>query len=377
MDRRGFLTGASALAFGLRIPAALAASDRCLLFVGMRSSNQSQNIYSSFFDLASGQGTPAIKAAEIREPTAFALSRNRKVLYATSEVGNDGKSSGALMAYAIDHRAGTLKLVNSISSDGGGPTSIVVDATGRNLIVADFGGGCTNVYRLKPGGELGERTASLVHTGSGPSPRQKAPHAHGVALSLDNRFLISPDLGADRMFISRFDAASGSLTPADPAFQQTPPGSGPRHAIFHPNGRFIYLLNEMGATVTTFSFDASSGRVTELQTIAVGAAGASAGEIAIRSDGRFLYTTTRTDSSIEVYAVDPAKGTLSLVQKLDAGGKTPWSMLFSPGERYVIVTNNDSSAVSIIRCDRESGKLQPTGTTIAVPTPAGAIFVPA
>jgi len=378
MNRRSFLIGASALASTSRAPRAWASSSssRYLLYLGSRTQQKGQGIIFCFFDAKTGQSSPVSLAAEMEFPTAFAVSSNKRVLYSTSEVGNDGKSSGTLYAFSIDHNSGKLTPMNHVSAGGGGPTSIRLDATGKNLLVADFGAGCTNVFRVQPDGQLGDQTASVVHSGSGPHPRQKTPHAHDVVMSPDNRFLVSPDMGADRVYISEFDAVSGRLIEHNPPYYQMPAGSGPRQVVFHPDGKCMYLMNELKAKVSVFTWNALHGTLTEIQTVAAGAEDASGGALAISANGRYLYSNTRVDNSIEVFTIDRKNGMLSQPQRIASGGKSPWGITLDPEGHHLLVMNLDSSSVSTFRVDPRSGGLTLAGPDFSVPTPVSAIFVP-
>lgn len=377
MNRRSFLIGASALVAATHIPNAWASSSRYLFYLGSRTQKKGEGIFSCFFDASTGSSSPVTLAFEMEFPTAFAVSANSQYLYSTCEVGNDGKSNGALLAFSIDRSSGKLTLKNRVSAGSGGPTSICLDATGNNLLVAAFGGGSTNVFRVMPDGSLGRQTASLVHDGTGPKPRQTAPHAHHVVLSPDNRFLISPDMGADRVFVSKFDAASGSLTPNSPPYYQAPPGSGPRQVVFHRSGKFMYLMNELDAKVVVFAWNALNGTLTEIQSIPAGAEDASGGAIVMSRDGRYLYSNTRNDNSIEVFAVDRKTGKLNGPQKVVSGGKTPWGIALDPTGRHLLVMNSGSNSVSTFRVDPGTGGLKLAGPDFSVPAPVSGIFVPA
>lgn len=379
MNRRSFLVGASALVTVSRVPNAWASpSSRYLLYLGSRTEKQGEGIFSCFFDAKTGSSSPVILASEMVLPTAFAVSANKRYLYSTSEVGNDGNSSGSLSAFTIERSTGKLTLKNQVSAGGGGPTAICLDATGTNALVADYGNGCTNVFRVLPDGRLGQQTASVVHYGAGPNRfRQGAPHAHHVVLSPDNRFLIAPDLGADRIFISEFDALTGGLIPHNPPYYQMPAGSGPRQAVFHPSGKFMYLMSELNAKMTVFAWDALDGTLTEIQTIPAGAEDASGGAIVLSNNGRYLYSNTRDDNSIEVFAIDQKTGKLSVPQKVVTGGKTPWGIALDPAGNHLVVMNIGSNSVSTFRVNARTGGLKLAKPDFSVPTPVSGIFVPA
>ena len=324
-------------------------------------------------DLTTGECTPVKVAAELASPTALALSHDRHTIYAVSEVGNDGKSDGTVSAFRLNAASGSLTLLNRVSVGGGGPTTLALDRTGRTLVVGSFGNGRTIALRVQPDGKLGDQTASMQDVGTGPTPRQSAPHVHSVVFSPDNRFVLSADFGADKLFVFRFDAAAGILTPNEPPFFQAPAGSGPRQIAFHPSGSFLYLLSELAATVTVFLWSAKGGALMVLQTIscfpAEYAGDRSGAGLAVHPGGRFLYTTTRTNSSIETFAIDPEKGTLTSGQRQDAGGKLPWSCALDAEGEHLVVTNTTSNAAAVYRLDAKTGSLAIQGSMPNVPSP--------
>lgn len=382
MNRRHFLIGASALTAASSIRQAWAAQSRSLVLLGTRTNAPGKGIYSCFFDAKTGRCSPVSLAAELASPTAFTLSANGRILYSVSELGNDGKSDGSISAFAIDHGSGGLTLLNRVSSGGGGPTYLSLDRTGQALLAACYGVGRANAFRVLPDGKLGDQTASMADYGTGPTPRQSAPHVHCTVFSPGNRFVLAADLGADRIFIFRFDSVAGTLTAHEPPFHQSPAGTGPRQIVFHPNGRFAYLMSELVGTVTVFAWSEKDGMLTEVQTISCFPAEVTSGDrsgagLVMRHDGRFLYTTTRTDSSIEVFSIDPAKGKLAAEQRVASGGKLPWSCALDPDSSHLIATNMSSNSASIFGIDSDTGNLKPVGSIPDVPSPVCALVVSA
>lgn len=361
------------------MPKAWAKSSRSLIFLGTRANAPGKGISSCFFDSTTGKVTPVALAVEIASPTFFTLSANKKILYSVSEVGNDGKSDGSISAFAIDAAAGKLTLLNTVASKGGGPTYLGLDSTGKAMVVGCFGSGRTNAFRILPDGKLGENTASMQDAGTGPTPRQAAPHVHCAVFSPDNRFVLDADFGADKIFLFKFDAASGSLTPHDTPFVQRPAGSGPRQVVFDPKGKFVYLMSELTATVTVFAWDAKKGTLTEVQTVLAteGAGDRSGAAMVMHGSGKFLFTTTRNDNSIEVFRIDAAKGTLTNVQTTVSDGKLPWSAALDADGTHLITTNQVSSSCSIYSVNPASGNLTQVASIADAPAPACAIFVPA
>ncbi len=212
----------------------------------------SKGIYAYRFDPDGLTLTSIGLVAQTINPSFVVVHPNHRFIYAVNEVGNyNGKKSGAVSAFAIDRASGKLTLLNQVASGGADPCYITVDKTGKYVLVANYTSGSIAAFPILEDGRLGDPSASIQHTGHGTDPqRQEGPHAHSIDLSPDNRFAIVDDLGLDETLVYRFDSAKGSLTPNDPPFAKAPPGAGPRHFALHPNGKFGYVINEMGAMVS-------------------------------------------------------------------------------------------------------------------------------
>jgi len=235
------------------------------------------------------------------------------------------------------------------------------------------------VFPLLKDGRLGEATSFVQHKGSSVDPdRQQGPHAHAIALSPDNRFAVVADLGLDQLLIYSFDAAKGTLG-AKPQIVRTAPGAGPRHLAFSPNGRFLYVLNELQSTVGTYSYNAVTGDLHELQTITTLSKGLlgknTAAEIEIHPDGRFLFASNRGEDSVAVFAIDPGTGALTHLDTAPTGGKTPRNFAIDPTGSWLLAANQDSDEIVVFRIDRKTGKLAPAGKKLQVSSPTCLIFV--
>jgi 6-phosphogluconolactonase len=210
-------------------------------------------------------------------------------------IDSQGKKQGAVGAFAIDVSTGDLKPLNKQASGGAGPCHVVVDQAGKNVLVANYGGGSVASLPIESDGSLAVAKSVVQHTGSSvDKSRQAAPHAHSINLDAGNRFAFAADLGLDKVMVYKFDPAAGTLSANDPPAGVVDPGSGPRHFAFHPNGKFAYVINEMALTVTAFAYDAERGALTALQTISTvpeGAErkGASTAEVQVHPSGKFLY----------------------------------------------------------------------------------------
>jgi 6-phosphogluconolactonase len=322
-------------------------------------------------------------AAETPNPSFLALDRERRLLFCANEKDSfQGKPGGGVSSFAIDATTGKLTPINQQSSMGPGPCHLVLDKTGRNLLVANYNSGNVAVLPVATDGRLGEATCVIQDTGKGPNPeRQQGPHAHCVALSPDNRFAFVCDLGIDKVMIYKFDAAHGKLTPNDPPFAAVEPGAGPRHIVFHPNGKFAYVISEMGSTITAFAYDAETGALKEVQTLSSLSGNYSgpnkAAEIAIAPSGKFLFASNRGNNTVVLFAIDAEKGILARIEEQTTGGKTPRHFGLDPSGKYLVICNQDSDTILACRIDPNNGHLKPPSSVLtATPSPVCAVFLP-
>ncbi len=279
-----------------------------------------------------------------------------------------------MSAFRIEPASGRLELLNQQSSGGAGPCHVTVDPTGRNALVANYGGGSVSVLPLGDDGKLGPASAFVQHQGSSVNPRrQQGPHAHSINLDPAGRFAFVADLGLDKIMVYRFDAAAGTLTPNDPAWAAVAPGSGPRHFAFHPSGKFAYVINELASSLTAFRYDAPRGALEEVQTVSSLPAGPvegnSTAEVQVHPSGKFVYGSNRGHDSIAVFAVDGASGKLKLVEHESTQGKTPRNFGVDPTGRFLLACNQASDTIVGFRIDQETGALTPTVQTLSVPSP--------
>ncbi len=354
-----------------------------LVYFGTYTGEKSKGIYVSRLNPETGALSAPQLAAETRNPSYLAVRPGGSFLYAVSEVNEvNGKPGGAVSAFAVQRDTGLLKPLNTQSSGGGGPAHLIVDKTGGNVLVANYGGGSASVLPIEPDGTLKAPSAVVQHTGSSVNQaRQKEPHAHSVTVDAANRRAYVADLGIDKVMIYRFGAADGSLTPNTPASAAAKPGDGPRHFAFHPDGRFAYVINELLMTVTAFGVSSSDGGLTEVQTISSlpeGQAvvqGFSGADIQVHPSGKFLYASNRGHDSIAVFAIDAKTGRLTRVQHEPTGGSTPRGFGIDPAGRFLLAANQRSDSVVVFRIDPATGRLTPTGHTASLGSPVCVKFV--
>lgn len=345
------------------------------------SSTGSKGIYVFRFRPATGTLSRPEVAAETDNPSFLAVDLTNHFLYSVNNVMNyEGKGTGSVSLFAIDAETGKLKFLNRVSSRGPGATHVSVDRTGHTVLVANYQGGSVASFPIRPDGSLGEAASFFQHTGSSVDGRQTGPHAHAMMVSPDNRFVFTPELGLDKVMSYHLDPVIAVLTPNDPPFVTVSPGSGPRHLAFHPNGRFVFVVNEIGSTVTAFTYNKEPGILNPIQTISTlpeGFTGANAAaEIFVDPTGKFLYASNRGHDSIAVFGIDQEKGTIKAVERIITTGKMPRYFGFDPTGQYVLVAHQNSGNVLVFKFDRTTGCLTPTGASIDVPSPVCLVFSP-
>lgn len=363
--------------------AAFAANRNYLVYVGTytQGDGHGKGIYAFRYDANTGKTVSLGVAAETINPSWVALAPNGRHLYAVNEVGNyRGANSGGVSAFSVDQATGKLTFLNEVASRGAGPCYVTVDHTGKYVLVANYDGGNIAVFPILADGKLGAATAFVQHSGHGTNPeRQEGPHAHSIVLTPDNRFAIVNDLGLDELLVYKFDSTKGTLTPNDPPFAKLDAGSGPRHFTLAPDGKFAYVINEMGKTVTAFSADLHAGVFKPIGSVSTVPSGFSGrnddAEIEAHPAGKFVYASNRGEDSIAIYAIDPAKGTLKQVGDVPTGGKEPRSFAIDPTGKLLFAANQNSDNIAIFRIDAKTGQLTPTGEKLDVPSPVSVKFL--
>jgi len=404
-SRRRFLEGAAALLLSRQALARHAGEGESrgrtiLAYAGSYSSAQGpegskgngRGIYLFESDLASGALHLRDVFATDSNPSWLAFDPSRTHLYSANEISNyQGTNSGSVSAFSIDRRSGSLRLLNTVSSEGAGPAHLSVHPSGRHVLVANYHGGTVAVLPILPAGDLGPATD--IHQDKGEAGAAKAasappgsfaisghdrPHAHMIQSDPSGRFVLSADLGLDRIFVWKFDGEKGTLAPSDPAWVQLPPGDGPRHFTFHPNGRWMYSLQEEASTLVVFDYDATRGRLTAKQTVSSlpkGFTGTNfTSEIMVSPDGRFVYAANRLHDSIAWFSISP-EGTVVLAGEAWTRGDYPRSFNVDPTGNFLYVCNQRADAITTFRIDRQTGSLSFTGQFTPVGTPSVIIFL--
>jgi 6-phosphogluconolactonase (cycloisomerase 2 family) len=343
-------------------------------------------------DRASGAMEPAGVVEMGTSPSCLALNAPGTRLYSANETDRLGADKqGSVSAFSIDRKDGALKLLNTVRSGGAGPTYVSVHPSGRHLFVANYFGGSVAVFPILPDGRLGEASDVKADAGTiGPARAAHAPpgsfafsghdrtHAHMIQADPSGRYVLHVDLGVDRIYIWKFDGDRGLLSPNDPQSVSLPPGDGPRHFHFHPNGLWLYSIQEEGSTLALFDYDAAAGRLSERQTVSTlppGFAGSNfCSEVLVSSDGRFVYAGNRLHDSIGIFSVGP-DGALTFVGEEWTRGNYPRSFSFDPSGRFLSCCNQRGDTVAVFRVDRRSGALSFTGHYAAVGNPSMLVFL--
>ncbi len=352
------------------------------VYVGTYTGGASKGIYRSEIDLATGKLSEAKLAGEVTSPSFLAIHPSRKFLYAVTEISDfQGKKTGAVGAFSINAETGDLKLINQQPSAGAGPCHLVVDKAGKNVLVANYGGGSVASLPIQDDGSLAPAKSAIQHMGSSVNKqRQESPHAHSINLDAANRFAFAADLGLDKVLIYKFDPQAGTLAANSPPAAEVESGSGPRHFAFHPSGKYAYVINEMTLTVTAFQYDADQGKLTAIQTLSTVPAdanrqGASTAEVQVHPSGKFLYGSNRGHNTIAIFQIDETTGKLKAAGHQGTDVKVPRNFGIDPTGKFVVVANQDGDSLVVFRVDQTTGALTPTGHKIEVPKPVCVKFM--
>ncbi|MGA2052858.1 MAG: lactonase family protein, partial [Opitutales bacterium] len=325
----------------LALPLGLSAADYYVYF-GTNKTGPNLGFSLAHFNSDTGNLTTPQFLLAADGPAFFRIHPDGRHLYACA-IG-DTRDEGRVSAYALDPSTGRLTFLNSQPSGGSDPAYISLDQTGRYAFVANYNAGNLAVFPILADGTLGNRTGFNQHAGKSVNPvRQTEAHAHSVIADPSNHFVLCADLGLDKVFVYKFDAKTGAITPNDPPFISTQPGSGPRHLIFSPGGQYLYLISEIGSVVTQFTWNSAKGTLQPLQTISTLPSDFkgtnTAAEIAFSPDGKFLYASDRGLNAIATFSVDPADGRLTTLGYTPTQGKTPRNFSLDPTGRWLIASN--------------------------------------
>jgi 6-phosphogluconolactonase len=379
VSRRHFLQSAAATAAAFASRAHAQGQQPIIMYVGSYTA-RGAGIYRYSVNPENGRLTLLNTVGDLQNPSFLAMDPQQRYLYAGNEVGTfEGRQSGSLTAFAIEPD-GNLRFINRQPTEGRNPAHVSVDPTGRFAMTANYTGGSVTVLPIAADGSLGAPTQHLVHQGTlGPNrARQEAPHAHMILPDPTGRFILANDLALDKTFIYRLNTNAGTLSAADPDFITAPAGAGPRHLAFHPNGRLLFIIDELGNELRSMTWDAERGLaqlVQRISTLPEGYQGISTtAHVVVAPSGRFVYASNRGHDSIAVFSVDQNTGRLTPIERVWTMGETPRNFAIDPTGNFMYVAHQNTDNIVTFRVNRETGRLTPTGEFTSAGQPVSIIF---
>ena len=351
-----------------------------LVFVSSFAGGKRGAITAFRLSLEDGSLSQVARTGGVENPFFLAISPDQRFLYAIHAKAFGGKEDEEVAAYAIQKDTGKLSLLNRQSARGAASCYLQVDATGKTVLVANYSSGSVAALPVKADGSLGEAASFVQHQGgSGVDPkRQDGPYAHSIIVSPENRFAYAADLGLDQILCYGLDAKTATLTPLDPPFVKAPPGAGPRHLTFHPNGKHFYAINELSNSVTRYDYVAATGALTQgatVSTLPEGFEGKSyCADLKITPNGTFLYGTNRGHDSIAIFRIGE-DGTLTQTGIEPSLGKGPQNLLVTPDGKWLLCANMPGNNLAVFRIGEEGG-LTPVGTPVEITSPSCIRLIP-
>jgi 6-phosphogluconolactonase len=377
--RREFLSATAAGVIGIRHGRSSRTEERFAYVGTYTRGTKSEGIYRLLLDTTSGAMRVDGVAAKSDNPSFLALHPNGRVLYAVNEVDDfGGQPTGGVSPFRIVRDSGALVALNAVASNGKSPCYVSVDRGGRAVLVANYGSGTVAGFAVRQDGALARTLATVQHEGRGPNAdRQTGPHAHCIMADPDSRHVLAADLGIDAVVVYGFDGRSGSMATSGTRIALKP-GAGPRHLAFHPNGRFLYVINELDSTLAVYAYNSERGSADQVQVTPASPDGKAAAnypaDVHVARSGRFLYASNRGEDSIAVFAIDPTTGQLTAVQQVATGGKWPRNFTLDPTGGFLLVANQRSDSILSFRVDQETGRLTPTGQQVLLASPVCVLF---
>jgi 6-phosphogluconolactonase (cycloisomerase 2 family) len=391
VSRRGLLKGSMAIAaaWSAPTPAPAQTGGPVYAYIGTYNPN-GVGIYIYRMDTTTGILTPTGSVADA-SPSSIAIAPSGKYLYAVNEISNFmGTTTGSVTAYSIDRATGKLTKLNAVSSGSGGPAHVGVDATGKWVFAANYGGGNFAVLPINTDGSVGAYTdlqaaigplGPTTHPGRPPgtfaNSGHDAHHAHMAATDPSNKYVLHTDLGSDELTVWNFDAVAGKLTRNNVI--KSLPGGGPRHFSFHSNGRWVYTITEEDSTLLFSTFDPATGKLTPttfISTLPDNFSGTNyTSEVGVSADGRFVYGLNRLYNSIALFSIDQATGIPTLVSNEWTRGDYPRLFAIDPSGNFMYVLNQRSDSAAAFSINQTTGAVTFTGQIIAVGMPSGMAFL--
>jgi 6-phosphogluconolactonase len=349
-------------------------NDNYYLYIGTYTRATSEGIYVYQFNSKTGDLKP-ISITKGTNPSFLAISPDQHFLFSLA-----GNKADSVKAYNIEKPSHQLKLINAQSlAESFGACHLEVDKTGRWLIVGNYLSGSISVLPIRSDGMIDAVTQTIKHEGKSiDSVRQQSPHVHSINIAPNNKDIFVPDLGTDKIMTYNLNAETGKLTSAQVPFTSAQPGSGPRHFVFHPNGKFAYVIQEMSATITGFNYKGSVLKSFQtVENLPADYTGRKwAADIHISPDGKFLYGSNRSHESLVIFSVDKKTGKLTFVGRESVHGKTPRNFAIDPTGNFIVVANQDSDNITIYKRNKSTGKLTYINKEIKISQPVCLKFIP-
>jgi 6-phosphogluconolactonase len=338
------------------------------LFVGTYTEKGSEGIYIYKFNIQTGDFELVTNTNQVKNPTFLELSKNGKIIYAANEIGQ----SGQISTFSFDEKEGKITLLNSVSAQGDDPCHLQLNNENKLLVVGNYSGGNLSMYEVNNNGSLKENPQVINHQGTGPNKdRQEKPHVHSVNWAPNNKDLYVADLGIDKIMHYQLNKTTGKLEIGTPPFTEIDAGAGPRHLTFHPNGKFVYVIQELADQITGFSIkNGSFSKIETIKTIPPDFKGVNyTADIHISPDGRFLYGSNRGHNSLAIYSINQTNGKLKLIDNQSVMGDWPRNFMIEPTGKFLLVANQKTDNIVIFKINKTTGKLKPTGKQIKVSMP--------
>lgn len=352
-----------------------AEAEEPLVFISAFAPGEKGAIHAYQLNPETGALKEVARTTDIEHPFFMTVSPDNQFLYSIHAPGKfGGKENEYIAAYKLVGRTGKLELLNRQSSLGTASCYLDIDQSGKTVVVANYSSGSVASLPVKEDGSLGKAATFIQHTGSSVNPkRQKEPHAHSIVVSPDQKFVYAADLGIDKVLAYQIDPKTAKLSPSAQPYVRTVPGGGPRHMTFHPNGKQLYVINELKNSVSHFSYDPKTGTLIERDTISTvpeDFTGTShTADVKITPNGRFLYGTNRGHDSIAAYQIAD-DGKLSLIEIKPSSGKGPQNLAITDDGKFILCANMPENNVVVFQINQETGKLTSVGEPVSIPGPS-------
>ena len=333
-----------------------------LVYIGTYTRGSSEGIYVSKMNAETGELSKPMLAAKFKNPSFVAVHPNKKYFYAVAEERGD---SAIVAAFKIE-ADGMLTKINQSSSLGDIPCHLIVDETGKTLLVANYGGKTCSSFKLGDDGSIGKGMA-YHHTGRSITKRQSQPNPHSINTDIANKRAFVADLGIDKIVIYDINHSNSTLKKSSEI--KMPAGGGPRHFSFHPSGKFAYSNLEITRQIVAMAYDQKSGTLKQMQVLSTVPGGVDKGSTAeclVHPNGKWVYVSNRGHNSIAVFEIDQSSGQLKRVQIELTGGNIPRGFGIHPSGKFLVVGHHKGTEVNVFKIDQSTGKLSFTGNTVSV-----------